>query len=208
MIFNKALPMPPIRLSTAFGRRGLTTFKRQVMPDGSSRDYDWVITISIRSDMPESFFDDVLVHEMIHYYISYNGLTDDGPHGTLFSRMMDSINTEYSLHIEKEGDVSEDMLLQEKPRQRFVCTIELKDGSFGFLVAANNKLFELWDILAQPGVPEKITWYASFHPFWSHCPIAVSPRFLPISVEDLDHYLKGSAVLEKDGNRIKPIETL
>lgn len=49
--------------------------------------------------MPENEWEDILIHEMIHYFIAYQGLNDNAPHGKLFREKMNEINTKYHRNI-------------------------------------------------------------------------------------------------------------
>lgn len=48
----------------------------------------------------------VLVHEMIHYYIAYNKIEDNEDHGVEFMKLAESLNRKYGLSITKKIDAS------------------------------------------------------------------------------------------------------
>lgn len=48
----------------------------------------------------------VLVHEMIHYYIAYNKIEDNEDHGVEFMKLAESLNQKYGLSITKKIDAS------------------------------------------------------------------------------------------------------
>lgn len=48
----------------------------------------------------------VLVHEMIHYYIAYNKIEDNEDHGVEFMKLTESLNRKYGLSITKKIDAS------------------------------------------------------------------------------------------------------
>lgn len=62
------------------------------------------ITISKYYSMTEKMIDETLIHEMIHYYISYNNLRDTGTHGVIFKRMADKISNSSEYEITITGD--------------------------------------------------------------------------------------------------------
>jgi len=48
----------------------------------------------------------VLVHEMIHYYIAYNKIEDNEDHGVEFMKLAEALNRKYGLSITKKIDAS------------------------------------------------------------------------------------------------------
>ena len=50
---------------------------------------------------------DIMVHEMIHYYLAYIGEDMRCRHGRKFKSLAEKLNREYGLHIEKRVDISQ-----------------------------------------------------------------------------------------------------
>lgn len=69
--------------------------------------YDPIISITDYYDFTESQFVDIMVHEMIHYYLAYIGEDMRCRHGRKFKKMAGELNREYGLHIEKRVDISQ-----------------------------------------------------------------------------------------------------
>jgi predicted SprT family Zn-dependent metalloprotease len=57
-------------------------------------------------DFTEEMYQNVLVHEMIHYYIAYNKIEDNEDHGVEFMKLAESLNRKYGLSITKKIDAS------------------------------------------------------------------------------------------------------
>ena len=82
-------------------------------------------------NVSEREYQNVLLHEMIHYYLSYKGIRDTSPHGREFRRLMEWLNREHGWHITvstrtKGWDVS----AHNQPRlhrQRHVIMVETTD---------------------------------------------------------------------------------
>ena len=77
MMFDGKLPDIPIRLSNAKGFLGMCCFKKKrngLM--GKVVNYDFVLRINTRFDLPQDIVEDTIIHEMIHYYIASNQLKD------------------------------------------------------------------------------------------------------------------------------------
>ena len=147
LCFDNTLPIPPISLNLRYCQMGVTYFKTAVDTKGVCTYSNFSIGISIRRDMPEEEYVNILVHEMIHYYILYNNWQDDSPHGTLFKRIMSNINTEYGLSISIYFNPSDEFLLNQISRPRFICVALLENEQMGFAVVAKNKLFKFWDTI-------------------------------------------------------------
>lgn len=105
--FNGELPTPKFDLlhKTSmlgwFGYRKSGKDKRKKMP----LEYK-VIKISDCYDFDEKDFIEIMVHEMIHYYIAWNQIKDNGDHGDKFMEMATEISEKYGLNITKTKDAS------------------------------------------------------------------------------------------------------
>lgn len=97
-IFEDKLPTPTLKLSRARTRLGQMAYKRKTSW-GQTKYYDFTIGISTAFDLSQKELDDVIIHEMIHYYIAYTGLKDSSAHGNIFRSMMETINRRHSRNI-------------------------------------------------------------------------------------------------------------
>lgn len=99
-MFAGELPAIPIVLSRAKTFLGKVEYK-------SIRGFfgriwsnsDFRMKISTAYDLPEEELEDVVLHEMIHYYIAVKKIRDKSAHGPRFREMMKSINAGYGRHI-------------------------------------------------------------------------------------------------------------
>ena len=57
-------------------------------------------------DFPEEDFREIMVHELIHYYIAWNGIKDNKDHGREFMRIANEINEKHGLNVTKTKDAS------------------------------------------------------------------------------------------------------
>ena len=96
-IFGNRLPPVEIQLSRATSFLGACTYRRKRGLLGVTKKYDFRIRISTASDMSEAELEDVLIHEMIHYYIGVEGIKDTGTHGAVFRKWADDINRRHGL---------------------------------------------------------------------------------------------------------------
>lgn len=63
------------------------------------------ISVSIYYDFTEEQLRDIIVHEMIHYFIAYNDIKDNKEHGKIFLSIAERLNSEFGLNIEKTRSV-------------------------------------------------------------------------------------------------------
>ena len=197
LIFDNSLPVPSFRLTTTRLAMGVT--RTRVFNNKKQISID----ISIRYDLPHEDYINTIVHEMIHYYIEYNNMQDDASHGKLFVSIMNKINAEYNLNIKVVGERSEEMVLQEPKRIRYICVATFNDATFGVMVAAKNKLFDLWHVFDRVDGISSVGWYASSHPIWGEFPTSVSPKLYTVKDDVICEALEASFELENTGNLIK-----
>lgn len=129
--FGDSLPEPRfvvINARTILGqfvcsrRRGWGVF--------AGRPRDFTIKISGHFDMPEKEYQNVLLHEMIHYYIAYNRIKDTSPHGEKFRAIMKRLNEEGGWDIRISGKVAQYGVVEKaaERRPRIVVAMVTGDG--------------------------------------------------------------------------------
>ena len=92
--FGGKLPEPRLMLSRSRTQLGSMRCKSRVRL-GRVETFDYAIHVSVLFEQDEKGFKNVLLHEMIHYYIAYNNIQDTAPHGDVFRAMMNRLNSEY-----------------------------------------------------------------------------------------------------------------
>ena len=99
-VFGGELPAVRLELSRARSFLGaLVSKRRRTWLFGPIEHYDYRLRISTRFDLPETTLEDILLHEMIHYYIAVKNIRDTSAHGHAFRDLMKQINREYGRHI-------------------------------------------------------------------------------------------------------------
>lgn len=121
--------MPRLALSKARTRLG--TMACQCRRTLWGRKYsNFIIRVSTFYDCTEREFQTVLLHEMIHYYITYKGIRDTSAHGREFHRLMNWLNTEHGWHITVSSSVR-GMATTEpasRPKNRLVLALLMQNG--------------------------------------------------------------------------------
>lgn len=69
--------------------------------------YDPVIMMTDYYDFTEKQFVDIMVHEMIHYYLAYTGEDRRCRHGKEFKKIADNLNRKYGLRVTPFLDLSQ-----------------------------------------------------------------------------------------------------
>lgn len=92
--FGGILPMPEFEITDSFKFFG---YFHSGICNGTT--VNPLIQISGNWDYTESQFRDILVHEMIHYYLAYTGRDLVGSHGSEFISLAYKLNREHGLNI-------------------------------------------------------------------------------------------------------------
>ena len=104
LYFNGELPLPQFGLLKSYRTCGYFSCNKII---GRRRLKRPKIEISCRFDWEESSFQDVMVHEMIHYYLAYKHIDHELTHGEAFQTMSQDLNRRFGLHIAEKVDCSQ-----------------------------------------------------------------------------------------------------
>ena len=209
LCFEGTLPAIPIVLTKAGTFLGKMMFKtrRDFFGLVTSR-CDFRLKISTGFDLPEEELEDVVIHEMIHYYIAYRNLRDTSVHGETFRRIMETINQKYDRHItiRHHGEPQQNLVRNGSAmyRKHYLCVSTFPDGNKGITVCATTKIFELYRLLPKYYGISKMEWYGSTDPFFNRFPRSNTPKIYKITAEELDEHLRESVPLRCDGHTIEP----
>ena len=69
-------------------------------------------------DYTEQDFHEMMVHEMIHYYIAWNGIKDNKEHGKEFMRIANELNEKFNLNIAAKKDASSFKRTEKAPKYK------------------------------------------------------------------------------------------
>jgi len=193
--FNKAyfdgvLPMPNFvitRARTLLGQFVCT--KRNVWLFFEGKPMDCTIKISGFYDMPEREYQNTLLHEMIHYYISYRRIKDTSPHGQVFREMMQRLNDE-GWSISVRGHTTEYAIAHraDRGKLRTILAIKTTDGRFFVAVVQPSAIAKIETVIKKTPIIESHTWLTSSDDSFSSFPTVRT--------------LRGKKVTEDEYNRI------
>ena len=202
LIFYGTLPLPTISIGKATRSLGSMKCDRKKKTFGKTENYNFKITISSQFDLTENELEDVLIHEMIHYYIMYKQMNDTSPHGEIFKKIMNDINSKYNRNIciSKKNDNN---YKKNSNKPRYICFSELADGRFGITIAAKTRIFYLWKNIPKLFKTRKTTWFWSCNPFFNKYPTCLKPKIYIIEKDVAEQNLNDAIELQNDGNTIK-----
>ncbi len=185
--FNNVLPPPRFTLSKSRTRLGsMSCKKKRTWLKTVSTDF--TISISIFYDQTERQYQNVLLHEMIHYYIAYQNIKDTSAHGVVFKKMMKQLNLhdgwEITVSTKMAGIHSAHPSLQ--PSNRLVLALEMSKQGF-FLSVVNPKYAHQIhaNLKAIPEV-KHFDWYKSDNRYFEHMPSVRSLRGRKVSKDQFD----------------------
>lgn len=212
-MFDGKLPRLPIELSDAKTFLGLCVYKKKRTLWGKTMCYDFKLRINTRIDLAEAEVEDIIIHEMIHYYIGLNGIKDTSTHGQVFRLMMNRINEQFSRHIRishKPTQEQKEQLYGTKQRWRMVALVIFKDKRTGVKVLPRivPKIVNYYNAVSRENSVDRIELYLSNNPFFNRFPSSSALRVHYIDKADAEKHLEGAEKWTCDGVRLIQKETL
>ena len=115
--FDDELPLPRFALLKSYRTLGFFSCKKII---GRRQLKGARIDISCRFDWDEGTLRNVMVHEMIHYYLAFKHIDNEITHGEAFLQMSDDYNKRFGLNITVEVDNSKSKLASSASRLAFL----------------------------------------------------------------------------------------
>lgn len=179
LIFDDRLPLPVLKLSKARTRLGQMSCKRGFL---KRRPYDFMISISSYFKQSQQEIDDVIIHEMIHYYIAYNEIKDTSAHGKVFRSMMAEINRRYGRHLTISVKTKGmEPTIAKQPTTCLVLAIEIDNGTC-YLSSVNPKFaHEIALTISRISSVTSHSWFTTQDAFFLNMPRVRSLRGRKVS---------------------------
>ena len=202
-MFGGRLPMIPVRLSDVKSYLGKCKYSVRVLKDGRRECYNFEMLINTRIDLPENVVEDVIIHEMIHYYILSNQLQDTSAHGKLFRKLMNDINTRFGRNVTISHKSTEEEKEQDcEIRSHLICVSRLVDGRVGITIAARTRVFMLWDEIARFDGVAECKWYYSNNPYFNRFRRSLKVKIYIVDNDELERQLADAVSLVRNGNKL------
>ena len=197
LMFGGKLPMLPIELSDAKTFLGVCVYKRKRTLWGKTVCYDFKLRINTRIDLAEEEVEDIIIHEMIHYYIGLSKIEDTSSHGRVFRQMMNEINERFGRHIRishKPTPEQKEQLCGTKQRWRVVALVCFKDGRTGIKVLPKviPKIQNYYNVVGRESSVERIELYMTNNTFFNRYPSSAALRVHYIDKADAEKHLLGA----------------
>ena len=171
--FGGLLTPPKFSVNNARTRLGSMAFKwKQSLFKRET--YDYVIRLSNYYDIPEVEFQNVLLHEMIHYYIAVNHFKDDSVHGTMFRSIAQRINKQ-GWHVVVRTDtrkwpVAERNRKKVITRKRIVLAASTTDGKYFLSVIGPGSVRKVKLQIARTPQIREVRWFESSDDYFQQFP--------------------------------------
>ena len=194
LMFEGRLPMLPVVLSSAKTFLGACAYKKKKTLFGGTKYYDFKLRINKRIDLPEQEIEDIIIHEMIHYHIAYNGIKDTSTHGRVFKSLMNDINKRFGRHI----SVSRKMNAEEKEqmcgkmrRHHVMVVIDFKNGKTGVkqLPRVHQKIIAFCSAISKVTDISSFKLYITDEPYFNRFPTSTALRIYFVEKDILSKQL-------------------
>jgi len=208
--FNGELPPILIKLTRARTRLGSFKCLTRKNPDGTREVIHRELRVSARLDLPENEIEDIIIHEMIHYYINYKGIKDSSSHGEEFKKIMNRINEMDGRNIVVSRlTTKRDLDLDTHLTLHLIILTDIPGGGMGITVCAKTKVFVIWTCISLMSKVRIRGFYGTYDPYFNRFRHSRKPDIY-IAKDNKDEILEHIAKavpLECDGRRIRTIRS-
>lgn len=197
--------LPPVQMETGSAKTYLAKccYKERINRKTRKGEYfDFRIRVNIRFVWEtEAQLEDVLIHEMIHLYILYNRLPDNGPHGQIFVRMMNDINERYGRHICVRHKASSEESAQMRNTRRawhVIAVVTFTDGKVGIKVLPRivERITNYYHCVMSASEVSDIRLYMSDDIFWNRYPNSSALKVYYLDSTEIEQHLHGAEKLK------------
>ena len=206
-IFNGRLPEPAITLCAVSSFVGQFKSKVRKGEDGSREFYDYQLRFSTSFNLPEAVLEDTLIHEMIHYFIAYNGLYDRSAHGPLFKSLMQSINEAHGRSITISHRTTGSEMAEAKSAKKkwhVIAILHFKSGEKGVKVLPRviPRIIDYHKRVAVATNIRSVDLYLHNDPYFNRFPTSTGARCHSITPTEISLHLRGAHTLHVEGSKL------
>lgn len=184
-IFRGELPRPLMHISSARSFMGqFKTERKRLLPGKQQETYH--LTLSDRYDLDAAVLEDIVIHEMIHFFIHFRKIKDDSSHGPQFRKMMNDVNRTFGRHITVSHRCSKQELESDSAKAHsLVCLCTMSDGRKLVCRASQSKVFELHRAFQEWDKVVEEEWYWVYGSYFNRYRRVLTPRLFSIDAEGL-----------------------
>lgn len=183
-IFSGKLPEPIFHVTAAGSFVGQYKVKRVGRHSLSEERH---LTLSDRYDLPETQLEDIVIHEMIHYYIHHSKLCDTSSHGQIFRKMMHDINMRFRRHITVSHRCTKEEYESDTAKvHSIICLCTMTDGRKLICKASQSKIFELHKAFQEWNKVAKEEWYWVYSSYFNRYRRVLTPKLFEVDTEGLN----------------------
>lgn len=193
--FGGELPRPMFSVCNARSRLGSLSFKWKTISSGPKSNhvrrvpYNHCIRLSVYYDIPECDYQNTLLHEMIHYYISVKQLKDTSVHGVLFHKWMDSLNSKgWNINVSEKSTLP--IAHRNKGQWRIVLAVVTKKAEYFFCVIHPHYVPSISQRVRQIPLLSGYAWYVTNDIFFMSFPKSRSLRGRTVTKECFEEKTK------------------
>ncbi len=203
--FKDSLPIPEILIVKVKSFLGQFSCSRKRLLNGSFETSNYRIKINEAYDLSESECEDILIHEMIHYFIAFHKIKDNSKHGHTFVELMNTINKNdgRNLKISYKGKQST-TLQPTKGKIYRICTSDLPNNEFGIAVCSIPAISRLLYFFKHNPQIKNVRWFRSFNTYFERLPAIRLPKLYLADKEAIFKELEDSVEFELVGNKFVP----
>ncbi|MBR3454674.1 MAG: SprT-like domain-containing protein [Bacteroidaceae bacterium] len=207
LCFDGKLPPLTIEMCDSKSYLGQCTYKIRKKADGTQEKYNFRIRLSLRADLPEDELDDILIHEMIHYYINVNNFKDTAPHGILFRQKMELINNIYGRHItisHKSTKEQKEKMHDTRRRWHVIAVITMNNGVKGIKVLPRvlTSILKYYNAVTSSTQVKSVELFMSDNIFFNRYPNSSALKYYQLDQDVINNNLKGAERMKCDGKTI------
>lgn len=209
-IFENRLPKPIIQLSRARSFLGRCIYRREIRSLWvNSRGGQCTLRFSTSFDLPESELEDVIIHEMIHYRISYDNIKDTSSHGVVFKQMMNDINRKFGRNICVRTRIEKndpERRIEPKPEKQIsphiVAVVKFKNGKTGVKVLPRigSRIANFYNKVSAAPTVDSVHLYFTLNVYFDRFPNSSVLKVHIIDPEILEEQLKSESRMYCKGN--------
>lgn len=202
-IFMNKLPAPVMHISTARSFMGQFRVERSAGILRNEKIYH--LTLSSRYNLDERILEDVVIHEMIHFLISYERRRDSSSHGPVFRSLMNEINRRHGRHISVSHRCTKEQLDSDTSKAHsIICVCTLTDGRKLICRVSQSKVFEIHKAFQEWEMVVAEEWFWVYGSYFNRYRKVLTPRLYMVDQEGLEIIESGTRLefSEVSGGRI------